>query len=98
MSTALMIGISATGFLLLYMFSLLDKEHWLFKFLILCFIPLIFIILGKVAIDISAGEAYENTAFLFYRFSLWFIRLFYTYISIYLIYSVFSAFSKNNKK
>jgi len=88
-----MIGLGAVGFLLLYFYYNLDpNEHGLFRLIITLFIPLLFVLMAKLGVDISSGLEYETTALNFYKLSMWFLRLYYTYFFIYLFYKIFSYF------
>lgn len=91
-SVILMIGLGIFGFMLLMMFKFMEKEHWLFKLIIIFFIPMTFVSMGGLGISVSTGTNYENNATTFYKVMLWFIRLFYAYVFGAFIYSVLSHF------
>jgi hypothetical protein len=85
---AIIIGLSLLGILLLIMHKFVNDEHWVFKLIIVFFLPLIILTIGGIAASISSGTYFENIGNGFYQITLWFMRLFYTYVILAFVFSV----------
>lgn len=94
MYMVIIIAILGIAFLMLKLHEMIDNEHWLFKIVIIIFIPLLFI-LGSSFIQ-DATQFYDGgvSANGLFKITIWFMSLLAIYFFIYLFYTIMSRFVK----
>ena len=98
MQTAIILGLGIVGFLLLYMKSQIQEEHWLFGNLIIMFIPLIFVLISGYSSSLATGTAQEGIVTSFYTLTLWFVRIFYFYVTMAITFKALNSFDFSRLK
>jgi hypothetical protein len=95
---ALVIALGIVGLIIIFMHKIMNQEHWLFKLMMVMFIPLIIITMASVAVQVSIGTYFEIAGSNFYKIAIWFIRLFYIYIIVSIAITAMNFFVSGGKK
>lgn len=98
MQTAIILGLGIVGFMLLYLKSQIKEEHWLFSNMIIMFIPLIFVLISGYSSSLATGTAQEGIVTSFYNLTLWFLRLFYFYVTMAITFKALNSFDFSRLK
>jgi hypothetical protein len=91
-SYVIILGVFAVCFLLLYASFKLDKDkHFILQLIILIFVMVVMILIPKTVLDFADDFA---TAGIFYKATLWFIRVFWLYMAFYLLSEMFAPLKR----
>jgi len=83
---AFMLGAGLIMAALMAFAFIIDKEHFLLKLLCIFFVTYIIMIIGKYSNVMLFGTVFYNISITFMKVTLWFFRIFTTYVFVYFIY------------
>ena len=76
-------------FILITISNNLDPRHGILKLILLSFVVLFFIVFGVVLLTMFRGGALDIHALLFFKTNTWLLRIFFSYVLIFLLIMVF---------
>lgn len=80
--------------LLTYLGFKLDEKHFLFKFLSLCFVFILFPVLGNTVYQMTVGLGLEAMGMSFFKIAVFFNRAFIIYVCLYVAFAIFDYYGK----
>lgn len=94
MTLSIILAILGFCSLMLFIAFKLETIHAFLKLLLIFVVVTIQIVTGKVILLITSGTTYESIGLTFYVAIIWFIRFFWIYVFIFLVYHTLDYFGK----
>lgn len=93
MSIAIIFGMLGTMCVLALISYLLDKdEHIILRFILLGFCIVMIPIVGNSVFKLAEGTVLENMGATFLKYTLYLVRIAFTYLGLYIAYKLFELF------